>query len=147
MRFVPGADVPATYAHVSGDHSPLHQDADAAHEAGLPGVILHGLYLYGVAVRAASADVDDDPRRVRSARAQFRAPGVPGKELVVGVAADPEEPGGRAVTLRQDGVDLLRDAVVTVEPPPDREMGLSPGRRRPASSSPPPRTPGAAAGR
>jgi acyl dehydratase len=123
MRFVPGTDVPARYAHVSDDDSPLHQDAAAAHEAGLPGVILHGLYLYGIAVRAASADVDDDPRRIRSARAQFRAPGVPGTELVVDVGADPEEPGTRAVTLRQDGVDLLRDAVVTVEPSSGQGVG------------------------
>ncbi|MGY1605124.1 MaoC/PaaZ C-terminal domain-containing protein [Geodermatophilus sp. SYSU D00815] len=114
LRTVPAADVPARYAAVSGDDSPLHLDEAAAREAGLDGVILHGMYLFGLAVRAASTEVDEDPRRVRAARAQFRAPGVPGVELVVDVAAVPDEPGVRAVTVRQGGADLLREGRVTV---------------------------------
>ncbi len=116
LRITPGADVPARYAAVSGDASGLHLDEEAAHQAGLPGVILHGLYTFGLAVRAASAEVDDDPRRIRSVRAQFRAPGVPGVEMVVSVEADPSDPAVRGVHVRQGGVDLLRDAVVVIDP-------------------------------
>jgi len=116
LRTVPAADVPARYAAVSGDASGLHLDEAAAREAGLPGVILHGLYTFGLAVRAASADVDDDPRRIRSVRAQFRAPGVPGAEMVVDVEPDPADPAARIIHVRQDGADLLRNAVLTVEP-------------------------------
>jgi fatty acid synthase len=114
MRFVPGPEVPARYAAVSGDDSPLHLDDAAAAEAGLDGVILHGMYLFGLAVRAASSDVDDDPRRLRSAAAQFRAPGVPGAELTVDVDGDPEDPAGRVLRVRQNGVDLLRQARVQI---------------------------------
>jgi acyl dehydratase len=110
LRTTPGPDVPARYAQVSGDDSPLHLDESAAHEAGLDGVILHGMYLFGLAVRAASSEVDDDPRRIRAAQAQFRASGVPGAEIVVEVDRAPEDPLTRVVHLRQDGVDLLRGA-------------------------------------
>jgi acyl dehydratase len=110
IRLVPGPEVPARYAEVSGDDSPLHLDDAAAAEAGLDGVILHGMYLFGLAVRAASADVDDDPRRIRSAGAQFRAPGVPGAELTVDVEAHAEDAAARVIRVRQNGVDLLRDA-------------------------------------
>lgn len=116
LRIVPDPDVPARYAAVSGDSSGLHLDEAAAHEAGLPGVILHGLYTFGLAVRAASADIDDDPRRIRSVRGQFRAPGVPGVEMVVDVETDPSELAARTIRVRQNGIDLLRNAVVIVEP-------------------------------
>jgi acyl dehydratase len=114
LHMVPGPDVPARYAEVSGDASPLHLDEKAAREAGLDGVILHGMYLFGLAVRAASADVDDDPRRVLSAQAQFRSPGIPGSELTVDVAPDAAEPSSRSVRVCQGGTDLLRNARVVL---------------------------------
>jgi acyl dehydratase len=107
--FTPGADVPARYARVSGDDSAVHLDEQLARSVGLPGVILHGMYLFGLVMRAASADVDADPRRVRSASARFTAPAVPGSELsVCSTAVD----GDVAIRMSQRGVDVLTAQVV-----------------------------------
>lgn len=108
---VPDTGTPARYAAVSGDSSPVHLDEAAARAVGLPGVILHGLYLFGVAARAAVGD-DQDPRQVQTITAQFRAPGLPGHEVAVEVS--PVDAEHRTVTLSQGGVALLRNAAVTL---------------------------------
>ena len=40
------------YAEASGDHNKIHLDEDYAKEAGLPGVIAHGMLSMGLAARA-----------------------------------------------------------------------------------------------
>jgi acyl dehydratase len=35
------------YAEASGDHNPIHQDAEVARSMGLPGVIAHGMLVAG----------------------------------------------------------------------------------------------------
>lgn len=42
------------YAAASGDRNPIHWDEVAAREAGLPGVIAHGMFTMGAAVEAVS---------------------------------------------------------------------------------------------
>lgn len=114
LKLVPGPDLPARYAAVSGDGSPLHLDEAAARKAGLDGVVLHGMYLFGLAIRAASAEVAGDPRRVRAANVRFRVPGVPGAEVVIDVDTDAEDPSARRVRLRQNGTDLVQNGTVTL---------------------------------
>ena len=41
----------ALYAGASGDHNPIHIDADFAREAGLPDVFAHGMLSFGVLAR------------------------------------------------------------------------------------------------
>ena len=41
-----------TYAGVSGDHNPIHQDESVARSVGLPGVIAHGMYTLALVGRA-----------------------------------------------------------------------------------------------
>lgn len=41
----------ADYAQASGDHNPIHVDDAAARALGLPGVIAHGMWTMGAALR------------------------------------------------------------------------------------------------
>lgn len=47
LRTIEAAQV-AAYAEASGDHNPIHLDADAARRAGLDGPILHGMLMMGM---------------------------------------------------------------------------------------------------
>jgi acyl dehydratase len=47
LEWLPGNDVPQIYARISHDHSAIHLDEGVAHDNDLPGVILHGMYIFG----------------------------------------------------------------------------------------------------
>ena len=79
------------------DFTPFHLDAELARAIGLPGIILHGLYTYGLLARGLLEPFDGDPRALQSLAARFRRPAVPEAELVVaGTVAG----GGRATASR-----------------------------------------------
>lgn len=65
------------YAAASGDHNPIHLDDEAAHAAGLPGVIAHGMLQMGLLARVAG-----DPRRLRRLSCRFAAAVRPGDTVV-----------------------------------------------------------------
>ncbi len=109
------------YAHASGDQNPIHQDESAALAVGLPGVIAHGMWTMGAAVRVA-VDWMGDPGRVLSYGTRFTRP-VPvpadGEATVAVVATvgalDAEQGTARIdldVTL--DGSKVLGKAQVVV---------------------------------
>jgi acyl dehydratase len=106
-RVVTREDV-ATYAGVSGDRNPLHQDDAFARSVGFPGVIAHGMFTMGHMAAAAVAWAGD-PSSVLSVSAHFRAAVFLGDTIVAGgrvQAVDPDE--GIAtlemwVTLERDG--------------------------------------------
>ena len=50
LSWVPDAVSPAEYADVSRDRSGIHLDEDLARRQGLPGVILHGMHVFGQVV-------------------------------------------------------------------------------------------------
>lgn len=114
----PSSDIPARYARVSGDNSQVHLDEQMARSVGLPGVILHGMYLFGLAMRVGSVDVDEDPRRVKSAAARFSAPAVPDCELLVEAVTTSQGPEDIEIAIRmsQRDVDVLSAAKVTARP-------------------------------
>lgn len=99
---------------MTGDDSAVHLDDAAARSVGLPGVILHGMYLLGVAVQAVTAE--DDPRELKSVTVQFRASAVPGDELLVEVGYGIAVHDGmeHVVRVRQQDTDLLGTAAVTL---------------------------------
>lgn len=67
---------------LSGDYNPLHADPDAAHGAGFPRPILHGLCTFGMAAHAIlKTCCGHEPARMRSIAARFTAPVFPGDSL------------------------------------------------------------------
>ncbi|MGH2749707.1 MAG: MaoC/PaaZ C-terminal domain-containing protein [Actinomycetota bacterium] len=75
-------DQPKRYAEASGDHNPIHLDADIAKMAGLPGVILHGMCTMAIATKAAvNGLAGGDPTRLTRVAVRFSRPVLPGQEL------------------------------------------------------------------
>jgi acyl dehydratase len=70
------------YAGASGDFNPIHVDEDFAKAVGLPGRILHGLYMMAQVARAAT-DAGGGPQSLRRLKVQFRVMGLPESELTV----------------------------------------------------------------
>jgi acyl dehydratase len=94
-----------TYAEVSGDHNPLHQDDEVARRAGFPGIIAHGMFTLG---HLASCLVSwaGDPAAVTRLRASFRSPVAVGDTIVA---------GGRVRSIDREAHSALIDLWVTVE--------------------------------
>jgi acyl dehydratase len=83
IRVTPDKYVPHRYAGASGDFNPIHIDADFAKAVGLPGAILHGLYVMGLVAKAATDATGGDPRNLKSLSVQFRGMSFPEQEIVV----------------------------------------------------------------
>ena len=54
LRVTPDKYLPHRYAGASGDFNPIHIDPEFAKAVGLPGTILHGLYMMGLVARAST---------------------------------------------------------------------------------------------
>ena len=79
-------DQPARYAAASGDTGRYHLDVQAAREAGLPGIIGHGVCTLAFAARAVTGVAcGGDPAGVRRLAARFAHPLRPGDELATSV--------------------------------------------------------------
>ena len=84
LRVTPDKYLTNRYAGASGDFNPIHIDPDFAKAVGLPGTILHGLYMMGLVARAnAEAVGGGDPRSLKRLSVQFRGMGAPETEIVV----------------------------------------------------------------
>ncbi|HEX8743539.1 MAG TPA: MaoC/PaaZ C-terminal domain-containing protein [Thermoleophilaceae bacterium] len=120
-RIVPAADVPRRYAEVSGDFNPVHLDPEYAEAAGLPGVILHGLWTMAQLARVDLAAAGGDPARLERLSVEFRSAGLPEREIAV-AATVRDVRDGRALVehdVRQDRRRLVRRARA--------EIALDPG--------------------
>jgi len=83
------------YAGASGDFNRIHWDEEFARSVGLPGVIAHGMYSFGLAARAVTAYAGG-PGSLRRLKVRFSAVIRPGQTLtVLGEVAEAGE--GRAV--------------------------------------------------
>jgi acyl dehydratase len=96
LRVTPDKYLPHRYAGASGDFNPIHIDPEFAKAVGLPGNILHGLYMMGLVARANAAVADGDPRALKRLAVQFRGMGAPEQEIVVSGTVR-EADGGRVV--------------------------------------------------
>ena len=94
-----------TYAEVSGDRNPLHQDDEFARRAGFPGIIAHGMFTLGHLASCLVSWVGD-PAAVTRLRASFRSPVAMGDTIVA---------GGRVRALDRGAGTALLDLWVTVE--------------------------------
>ena len=108
--------LPVRYAGASGDFNPIHVDPEFARSVGLPGAILHGLYMMGLVSRAAGALGDGDPRRLASLSVQFRGMGLPEQEIVVSgtVSAASGDLVELDLVATQGDREVIRNATATI---------------------------------
>lgn len=83
LKVTPDKYLTHRYAGASGDFNPIHIDPEFAKAVGLPGTILHGLYMMGLVARASAALADGDPRALKRLSVQFRGMGAPETEITV----------------------------------------------------------------
>jgi acyl dehydratase len=83
LKVTPDKYLPHRYAGASGDFNPIHIDPEFAKAVGLPGNILHGLWMMAQVARANAQLADGDPRALKRLSVQFRGMGFPEQELVV----------------------------------------------------------------
>ena len=115
------------YAGASGDLNPIHWNERTAEEAGLPGVIAHGMLTMGLAAQFV-ADWAGDPAAVVSFRCRFTRPVVvpdddEGVALELAGTVKDVETGGNgrvatvAVTASVDGKAVLGRAIARIRLP------------------------------
>jgi acyl dehydratase len=83
LKVTPDKYLPHRYAGASGDFNPIHIDPEFAKAVGLPNTILHGLYMMGLASRAAIDAAGGEPKALKRLSVQFRGMGAPETEIVV----------------------------------------------------------------
>ena len=116
LAVTPDRYLPVRYAGASGDFNPIHVDPEFARSVGLPGAILHGLYMMGLVSRAAGALGDGDPRRLASLSVQFRGMGLPEQEIVVSgtVSAASGDLVELDLVATQGDREVIRNATATI---------------------------------
>jgi acyl dehydratase len=117
LKVTPDKYLPHRYAGASGDFNPIHIDPEFAKQVGLPGSILHGLYMMGLVARANAAVADGDPRALKRLSVQFRGMGMPEQEIdVTGTVREVD--GGHVVidtVAEQGGNQVIRNAEAELE--------------------------------
>ena len=118
LRVTPDRYLPVRYAGASGDFNPIHVDPEFARSVGLPGAILHGLYMMGLVSRAAGQIGDGDPGRLASLEVQFRGMGLPEQEIEVSGTVIGIEDGEVNLDLvaTQDGREVIRNSTASIRP-------------------------------
>ena len=116
LTVTPDRYLPVRYAGASGDFNPIHIDQEFAKSVGLPGAILHGLYMMGLVSKAATDLAGGDPRQLESLSVQFRGMGFPEEEIsVTGSVASVE--GDRVeldLVATQGDREVIRNSVAVV---------------------------------
>jgi acyl dehydratase len=82
LKVTPDPYLTVRYAGASGDFNPIHIDEEFAKSVGLPGRILHGLWMMAQVARA-HTEAAGGPDKLKRLSVQFRGMGVPGEELAV----------------------------------------------------------------
>ncbi len=116
LRVTPDKYLPVRYAGASGDFNPIHHDEEFARAVGLPGRILHGLYMMAQVARA-QTEAAGGPAKLKRLTVQFRGMGVPEREITV-TGTVREHAGGRALVdtvAEQDGKQIIRNATAELE--------------------------------
>ena len=117
LKETPDKYLPHRYAGASGDFNPIHIDPEFAKQVGLPGNILHGLYMMALVARANANLADGDPRALKRLSVEFRGMGIPEQEIVVSGEVK-EVDGNKVVTegvAKQGDTRVIRNAEAEVE--------------------------------
>lgn len=113
-------DVTFKYAKASNDHNPIHIDEKVAKEAGLKGIIVHGLCTMSMTMKSIiESYLDGDPAKLKSLGVRFTAPVYPGDTIIV----DGWETGTKnghttiafEVTRQGDNVKVIKGGTAEVE--------------------------------
>jgi 3-hydroxybutyryl-CoA dehydratase len=108
--------LPHRYAGASGDFNPIHIDPEFARAVGLPGNILHGLWMMAQVARGAAQLAKGDPRALKRLSVQFRGMGFPERELLISGTVK-EDANGRVViemAAAQGDNQVIRNAEAEV---------------------------------
>ena len=119
LKVTPDKYLPHRYAGASGDFNPIHIDPEFAKQVGLPGNILHGLWMMAQVARGNAQLADGDPRALKRLSVQFRGMGFPEQELVVSGTVK-EADGNRVVidTVAAQGENqVIRNAEAELHVP------------------------------
>ncbi len=118
LKVTPDKYLPHRYAGASGDFNPIHIDPEFAQQVGLPGNILHGLYMMAQVARANTAAAGGDPRSLKRLSVQFRGMGMPEQELTVTGEVKEERDGTVVVdtVAEQGGNQVIRNAEAELAP-------------------------------
>ncbi len=118
LKVTPDRYLPNRYAGASGDFNPIHIDPEFAKQVGLPGAILHGLYMMAQVARANAAAAGGDPRALKRLSVQFRGMGLPEQEITVSGTVREEREGRLVVdtVAEQGGKSIIRNAEAELEP-------------------------------
>jgi acyl dehydratase len=117
LKETPDKYLPHRYAGASGDFNPIHIDPEFANAVGLPGNILHGLYMMALVARANANLADGDPRALKRLSVEFRGMGIPEQEIVVSGEVK-ELDGNKVVTegvAKQGDTRVIRNAEAELE--------------------------------
>lgn len=104
----------AAYADASGDHNPLHLDADYAKTTQFGGVIAHGMLSMAFIGELMAANFPETWHRGGKMKLRFKAPVFPGETIVVSgeVKSVREEEQGQVAQcaiacIKPDGTEAL----------------------------------------
>jgi acyl dehydratase len=116
LRVTPDKFLTVRYAGASGDYNPIHIDEEFAKSVGLPGRILHGLWMMAQVARA-QTEAAGGPEKLKRLSVQFRGMGLPEQEIVV-TSTVREISDGHAVidtVAEQNGKQIIRNAEAELE--------------------------------
>jgi acyl dehydratase len=111
LRVTPDKYLTVRYAGASGDFNPIHIDEEFATSVGLPGKILHGLWMMAQVARALT-EAGGGPESLQSLSVQFRGMGFPEQELIVRSTVRTVDSGVATVdtVAEQSGNEIIRNA-------------------------------------
>src|SRR5438093_13718235 len=117
LKVTPDKYLPHRYAGASGDFNPIHIDPEFAKQVGLPGNILHGLYMMALVARANGELAGGDPGALKRLSVQFRGMGIPEQEIVVsGTVKEVDDDRVTVECVAQQGDNqVIRNAEAEVE--------------------------------
>jgi acyl dehydratase len=117
LRVTPDRYLTVRYAGASGDFNPIHIDEEFAHQVGLPGRILHGLWTMAQVARA-HTEAAGGPEKLKRLSVQFRGMGQLEEEIVVTGTVREVENGVATVDSEaaQGGNRIIRNGVAEIEP-------------------------------
>ncbi|MGZ5324425.1 MAG: MaoC/PaaZ C-terminal domain-containing protein [Solirubrobacterales bacterium] len=117
LKVTPDKYLPHRYAGASGDFNPIHIDKGFATAVGLPGNILHGLWMMAQVARANAQIAGGDPRALKRLSVQFRGMGFPEQELTVSGTVKSVSDGRLVIdtVAEQGGNQVIRNAEAEIQ--------------------------------